>query len=229
MASLNFSPSVPIVPVGLNYIAKDKFRSHVYLEFGTSLFLDPSISDAKEQVRDLTHRLDVALHGLTINAPGTIQVCLGRDVFSSNIFLDFNTLLDLRLARSVIVDGRRLTLDQSVEVTKRIASLYEQKKGEAEIQAIKLSISEYREKLESLGLQDWQVRLGESSKLHQFILWNLIYSILLLPFALFGFLMHLPIFLLTRYANKVVAYTEEKSQAKLLIIAILVPLQLRDL
>ena len=40
----------------------------------SALHLDPSIADAKEQVRDLTHRLDVALHSLTINAPGVCDL-----------------------------------------------------------------------------------------------------------------------------------------------------------
>lgn len=77
----------------------------MYIEFGTPLHLDPSISDPKEQVRDLTHRLDVALHSLTINAP------------------DFDTLLDLRLAKSVLVDGRTLSLEQAIEVSRRISTL----------------------------------------------------------------------------------------------------------
>jgi hypothetical protein len=115
------------------------FRSHVYIEFGAPLHLDQSISDPKEQVRDLTHRLDVALHALTINAP------------------DFATLLDLRLAKSVLVDGRTLSLDQTIEMTRRIASLYEQKKDQPEILLVKSDISQYRQTLESLGLQDWQV------------------------------------------------------------------------
>jgi hypothetical protein len=46
--------SVPVVPCGLSYINKHKYRSHVLVEYGKPLFLDHSIADKKEQVRDLT-------------------------------------------------------------------------------------------------------------------------------------------------------------------------------
>jgi glycerol-3-phosphate O-acyltransferase/dihydroxyacetone phosphate acyltransferase len=126
--------SIPIVPVGLNYVQKEKFRSNVLVEFGPPLRLDPTIADAKEQVRELTHRLDKALHDLTINAP------------------DFDTLLDLRIARLILADGRVLNLEQSVGLTRRMAAFYEDKKSEPQIQELKYRVSEYRKRLEELSI-----------------------------------------------------------------------------
>jgi hypothetical protein len=38
---------------GLNYLQKDKFRSSVLIDYGKPIYLDTTISDPKEQVRDL--------------------------------------------------------------------------------------------------------------------------------------------------------------------------------
>ena len=69
------------------------------------------------------------------------------------------------------------------------------------------------------------MRLGQESKLHSYILWRAVYSLALLPFAVAGLLLHLPIFLLGRLSNRITRDAEEKSTSKLLVIAVAAPLQ----
>lgn len=131
---------VPIVPIGLNYLEKvgckcffffkcpshlafesfqDKWRSHVLLNYGPALYLDNSIQDPREQVRELTSRLEGSLLSLTINA------------------VDFETMLDLRLTRKLYTDGAVLTLEQHVELQKKFADFYAEKHAEPEIVALR--------------------------------------------------------------------------------------------
>jgi glycerol-3-phosphate O-acyltransferase/dihydroxyacetone phosphate acyltransferase len=63
-----------IVPVGLNYMNREKFRSKVLVSFGAPITVDSSevqrFKDGEwEPVKTLTDRLQKALESLTVNAP----------------------------------------------------------------------------------------------------------------------------------------------------------------
>lgn len=110
---------VPIVPCGINYLAKDKFRSHVVIEYGDPLYLDTEIENEKQQVRDLTKRLESALVQLTINAD------------------DMDSLLDIRIARNIYVDGKKLSVDQHYEITKKFTEVYRERQDREEVKSLK--------------------------------------------------------------------------------------------
>lgn len=199
---------VPIVPCGLNYIEKDKFRSSVLLDFGAPLYLDESIADAREQAREFTHRVEQALVALTINAD------------------DWEELMDIRLAKKIYTGDRALSIDEHVDLQKRFSDYYAAKKQSEQVIALKDSIREYRTNLEALGLKDWQLSqdLADQSKLKAAIFRKAVRSLLLFPFVLIGIIFNfLPVYL-TRRANKGAQYVEEKAQSKVLIIAFALPI-----
>ena len=203
---------IAIVPCGLNYIAKARWRSHVLLEFGKPLYLVRSIEDERDQVRDLTHRLEIAILNLTLNAA------------------DMETLLDLRLSRQIYVDGRELSPEQHIALQRRFVQFYDQSQKNEQVVALRDQVREYRNKLSDLGIHDWQVLLaGESetgmANIQATIFRKFIVSLSLLPFAFFGFLLGAPAFLIGRYLSKLSKFEEERSTAKFVTITIIVPLQ----
>jgi glycerol-3-phosphate O-acyltransferase/dihydroxyacetone phosphate acyltransferase len=64
--ALQASVLVEIVPVGLTYADKQRFRSEVRIEFGPPLQVD-STGQAGEEVQALTARIATALAGVTLN------------------------------------------------------------------------------------------------------------------------------------------------------------------
>jgi 1-acyl-sn-glycerol-3-phosphate acyltransferase len=59
-----------IVPVGLNYFTRNRFRSSVLIQFGEPILIEGETTgeEDRERVREHTAELDTALRSLTINA-----------------------------------------------------------------------------------------------------------------------------------------------------------------
>lgn len=65
------SKPVYLVPVGLVYFTRSRFRSSVLVQFGDPIALDASTIDdsvSEKQVRELTETLDARIRDLTVNA-----------------------------------------------------------------------------------------------------------------------------------------------------------------
>lgn len=211
-------PKVAILPVGISYVQKDRWRSQVHVEFGEPLFL-PEREEKKqideetkrEEVRQLTAKLEASLRQLTVNAS------------------DMETLLDLHLAKRIYTSGRELSLEQHVMLTKRFADFYDKKKDEDDVKSLKDDVRAYRHNLQKLNLEDWQIFLAKEKsagveKLRAHLLRKLVIGILTLPVAIFGFLLHVVPFVLSRRLNHATEYTEERSTFKLLVFVFVVPL-----
>ena len=90
-------------------------------------------------------------------------------------------------------------------------------------------VHEYRKNLERLNITDYQIMLAERSgegglkKLRGHIISKFFYAFLLFPLSFLAFLFNSPIILLARYWNKRTPFEEERSQGKLLIIALFMP------
>ena len=221
-----------VIPVGLSYTAKDRWRSHVLIDFGKALYLDDSIKDAREQVVDLTTRLEIEIRKLTFNAQ------------------DMDTLMELRLAHKIYVDNRSLSVENHVLLQRRFSQIYDENQKDEKVLKTKALVREYREKLNSIGLFDWQINLAQdevdststsstsSSELEggvertsriksirREIFSRFLKSILLLPLALFGMLSAGPAFFIGRFLSKSTEFHEEKATMKLVAIAVIVPLQ----
>ena len=173
---------VKIVPCGLNYIHRHRFRSQVLIEFGEPIDVgDKWLRDYenKEQdtVRQLTEYLTQALRSVTLNAP------------------DWRTLRFIQTARRLYKPSSAdLTPGQYVELSRRFVDRYLLAIDDPEMQAFRDELENYQSRLEMLGLKDYQLRypvtLGHAFRK---IMLRGLMMLALLPLAIPGALVHLPV------------------------------------
>ncbi len=174
--------SVKIVPCGLNYIHRHRFRSQVLIEFGEPIvvgekWLRDYQKSEQETVRQLTGYLTQALKNVTLNAP------------------DWRTLRFIQTARRLYKpSSAELTPGQYVELSRRFVDRYLQAIDDPQMQAFRDEVENYQSRLEMLGLKDHQLRypvtLGHAFR--KIILRSLT-MLALLPLAIPGALVHLPV------------------------------------
>lgn len=173
---------VTIVPCGLNYIHRHRFRSQVMLEFGAPIVVDKHWAEQYRKdnpgtVRKLTEHLAEALLNVTLNAP------------------DWNTLRFVQTARRLYKPKTAdLTPGQYVELNRRFVERYVELKDEPELQAFRARAEDYQARLDMLGLKDYQLRQPVSlSQAMRKITGRALMMVLLMPLAIPGALLHLPV------------------------------------
>jgi len=156
---------VTIIPCGLNYIHRHRFRSQVLIEFGEPIvvdgeWLDDFRSDARAAVHKLTDYLAEALAAVTLNAP------------------DWSTLRFVQAARRLYKPAAAMLAPQS--------------------------------RLDALGLKDYQLRTTVSmGKAFRRLTARTFSLMLLLPVAIPGVLLHLPVGWLAAYVGDRFSYEED--------------------
>ena len=171
---------VLIVPCGLNYIHRHRFRSQVMLEFGQPIVVDEGwakrfLEDAERAVRELTDELAESLKSVTLNAP------------------DWNTLRFAQTSRRLYKPATAaLSPAEYVDLSRRFIEGYVD--DDPEVQAFRADAENYQARLDMLGLKDYQLRgdislADVSRKVAVRTLWMLV----LLPLAIPGALLHLPV------------------------------------
>jgi len=173
---------VRIVPCGLNYIHRHRFRSQVLIEFGEPLevgdrWLSEYERDQKKAVLELTEQIARMLKGVTLNAP------------------DWRTLRFIQTARRLYKPSSAdLTPGQYVELSRRFVDRYLATQDDPDMLAFRDEIENYQSRLEMLGLKDYQLRqsitLGTAFRK---IMTRGITMLMLLPLAIPGALVHLPV------------------------------------
>ncbi len=173
---------VKIVPCGLNYIHRQRFRSQVLIEFGEPIdvgekWLRDYEKKEQDTVRQLTEHLTQALKSVTLNAP------------------DWRTLRFIQTARRLYKPSSAdLTPGQYVELSRRFVDSYLLAIDDPEMQAFRDEIENYQSRLEMLGLKDYQLRypvtLGHAFRK---IMLRGMMMLALLPLAIPGALVHLPV------------------------------------
>lgn len=173
---------VAIVPFGLTYLERHRFRSQVLLHFGTPMHMDERrlaayANDKVGAVRLLTEKLRERLARVTLNAP------------------DWATLRFIHAARRLYKPmAARLTPSIYVDLSRRFVEHYTRFAGEPDIQRLRAEIEAYQTRLELLGLKDHQLVHPVSAGIAMTrIIWRSALVILLLPFALPGAIVVLPI------------------------------------
>lgn len=173
---------VAIVPFGLTYLERHRFRSQVLLHFGTPMHMDERRlaaygNDKVGAVRLLTEKLRERLARVTLNAP------------------DWATLRFIHAARRLYKPmAARLTPSIYVDLSRRFVEHYTRFAGEPDIQRLRAEIEAYQTRLELLGLKDHQLVHPVSAGIAMTrIVWRSALVILLLPFALPGAIVVLPI------------------------------------
>lgn len=171
-----------IMPCGLNYIHRHRFRSQVLIEFGEPIviddyWLDQYRDDQQTTVRHLTEFLAQSLAAVTLNAP------------------DWRTLQNAQTARRLYKPAAAtLSPEEYVELSRRFVEGVVAAQNDPELQPFLGEIEEYQAHLDSLGLKDYQLRqpvmLG---KAYRRIVLRAAKSLVLLPLAVPAAVLHLPV------------------------------------
>ncbi|MDH5621076.1 MAG: hypothetical protein OEY74_03260, partial [Gammaproteobacteria bacterium] len=174
--------AVTIIPCGLNYIHRHRFRSQVSIEFGEPIVVDSSwrdrfAADERECVRELTDQLAAALASVTVNAP------------------DWSTLRFIQAARRLYKPSTaKLTPSQYMELNRRFVATYVKYGNEPDMLAFRDDVENYQSRLEVLGLKDHQLRKRVSvAQAFRRLAARSLMLMLLLPVAIPGALLHLPV------------------------------------
>lgn len=174
--------SVRIIPCGLNYIHRHRFRSQVLIEFGPPINIDADWvaayrEDNQATVRKLTDHLAQALAAVTLNAP------------------DWRTLRFTQTARRLYKPSSViLSPGDYVKLTRRFVERYDEFASDPEMQVLQRAVEDYQARLDMLGLKDYQLRkpitLGDAFRK---IVIRALTMLALLPLAIPGALLHLPV------------------------------------
>ena len=172
---------VTIVPFGLTYLDRHRFRSQVLLHFAAPIHIDKHLvaayrNDKVGTVRQLTGELRERLSRVTLNAP------------------DWTTLRFIHAARRLYKPiSTKLTPAIYVGLSRRFVEHYARFAGEPNIQRLRAEIEAYQAQLELLGLKDFQLGHPVSARIAMTrIVWRTALVILLLPLALPGAIIVLP-------------------------------------
>jgi glycerol-3-phosphate O-acyltransferase/dihydroxyacetone phosphate acyltransferase len=170
---------IKIVPCGLNYMNRKRFRSRVLVQFGPPIVVDQERlarwkSDDREEVRALTSELETAMRALTINAS------------------DWDTLR--------VIDGVRrlyqppnITLEERVELSRRFTEAYKTLSHREDVSALLLRVRAYLDRLAASGLSDRDLRRAVSAReaLGRFFRHS-VFTFVWLPLAAPGLTLFLP-------------------------------------
>lgn len=173
---------IRIIPCGLNYIHRHRFRSQVLIEFGEPIVIDDEWvqkyrTDERQTVRDLTDHLAEALASVTLNAP------------------DWRTLRIIQTIRRLYKPATaHLTPGEYIELNRRFVDGYLQDIHKPEMQALSREVEDYQARLDMLGLKDHQLRQPVSlANASRKVLTRGLTILALLPLAIPGALLHLPV------------------------------------
>jgi len=173
---------VKIIPCGLNYIHRHRFRSQVLIEFGQPIVIDNELlNDYKEDeqaaVRNLTDTLTIALTNVTLNAP------------------DWRTLRFIQTARRLYKPASAdLRPGEYIELSRRFVHTYLLAKDDPQMLAFRDEVENYQARLDMLDLKDHQLRQPVTlSRTFRKVMLRSITMLALLPLAIPGALLHLPV------------------------------------
>jgi len=173
---------IKIVPCGLNYIHRHRFRSQVLIEFGEPIVIDDEWirsyrMDERQAVRQLTDHLANALAIVTLNAP------------------DWRTLRIIQTVRRLYKPATAsLTPSAYIELNRRFVAGYLRDIHTPELQALSLEVEDYQARLDMLGLKDHHLRQPLTfARASRKVLLRSLKMLALLPLAIPGALLHLPV------------------------------------
>ena len=158
----NYELGVKLIPIGLYFFSRSRFRSKVLVNVGRPIALQPYFSlnekDNFEAVNQLTAKVQDSLENLTVNVQHTELDRFVKDIES--IYRDelmTQTLADHKSSKKIIAE---------FVITQKIADCVEyfHENNPQKVRDIKESISDYKRKLKRLHLKDIMVREKTSIK-----------------------------------------------------------------
>ncbi|KAH3900195.1 bifunctional glycerol-3-phosphate/glycerone-phosphate O-acyltransferase GPT2 SCDLUD_003166 [Saccharomycodes ludwigii] len=184
---------VHVVPCGLNYFHRDKFRSRAVLEFGKPIVVDHDnwgtkyVANPYDTVSELLKILETALYSVTVNAP------------------DFDTLMVIQTARRLLFRNTTDDISLNVEINRRLMKGYTKYKDDERIIRLKEQVKEYNKELSQAGLKDYQIdiitELSAVQSLFKLVT-RLAILFIMVALALPGSILFSPIFLTASIYSK---------------------------
>ncbi|KAG9300103.1 hypothetical protein G9A89_000843 [Geosiphon pyriformis] len=199
-------PKVYIVPVGITYVQKSKYRSLVISSFGPAIDVEPYYqkfeNDERETVKLLTKHVEEEMKKLTINA---------RDWETSNA---------ANMARMLLF-SEDVALEDYVKITQSLVNFFAAPTSD-EVISVKNLLHEYKTTLDTLCLSNIDIAQYEKRELSLHwafytFLSEFLKSLIQLPFFLPGLLFHWPIYIIGKISAKYEIYEESKAQNKILL------------
>lgn len=202
---------VAIVPCGLHYFHRNKFRSRAVLEYGSPIMVSQENGieyrkDPRATVGKLLKKVTDSLQAVTVNAP------------------DFETLQVIQTARRLYQYNvkHKISLATVTEINRRLLMGYNEVKDDPRIQSLQTDIVRYHKQLRSMGVTDHQVltlQAGDAKnwwKILAIFLIRLFKIIFFFTLALPGSLLFTPIFITGRiYAERKAEQGLKKSMVKI--------------
>ena len=205
---------IRIVPCGLNYIHRHRFRSQVLIEFGDPIVIDDKWiqsykQNERESVRKLTDHLTAALTDVTLNAP------------------DWRTLRIIQTVRRLYKPATsNLTPSEYIELNRRFVEGYLRDIDKPNMQSLSLEVEDYQARLDMLDLKDYQLRQPVTlAKASRKVLLRGLTMLALLPLAIPGALLHLPVGWVAATIGERLSYEQDDiATLKVLATILLLPL-----
>jgi hypothetical protein len=183
----DYSLGIKLVPIGLHFFSRSRFRSRVMVNVGRPIDLQPFFTinkkDNVDAVNCLTAEIQDSLENLTVNVQHTELDRFVKDI--ENIYRDelmTQTLADHKSSKKIVAE---------FVVTQKIADCVEyfHENDPQKVRDIEEKISTYKRKLKRLHLKDIMVREKTSVKnLFKAELAGLARVIAGLPLAVYGVL-----------------------------------------
>jgi 1-acyl-sn-glycerol-3-phosphate acyltransferase len=197
---------VHLVPCGLTYMQRRRFRSRVLLQFGPPLAVDAARARDADAVAGVTADLERALRALTVNAE------------------DWETLRVLDGVRR-LYQPPAISIEDRVELARRFNGEYPRVREEPEVRALIARVGAYLDRLDAEGLTDRdlarELRPGEAARR---VARHLVLLLVWLPLALPGAVLHAPVGLLVLAAAPVLTPRKDVLAATKLVAGMLLVL-----
>ena len=168
--------TVTFCPVGLYYTSKTTFRSEALLQFGKPFVIrHPGREVDREEVQDVTTKIEEGLREVTINAETSTQV--EEASLGANLFASLSETLDFEEPVSEKFEFIR----DYVEIAERPESA-----------SLRERVSAYKKNLRSLGLEPENLSLSNTPRWYVFrrFLLRAFVLIALLPLIILGTIIH---------------------------------------
>lgn len=178
--------AIRIVPTGLHYVRRHRFRTSVLVQFGEPIVVDAAWlaradADEREAARALTDAIELGIRALTVNAT------------------DWETLRALDAVRR-LYQPPKLALSEKIELARRFNEHFPEVSKNPDVITLLDAIRLYEDRLTALGLSDRDLVSGASKrKLLRRVAVHSGLLLLWLPLALLGAPIHVPLGLLLRW------------------------------
>ncbi|KAL9538253.1 hypothetical protein MBANPS3_011078 [Mucor bainieri] len=203
-----------IVPVGIVYTEKSRYRSVIIVRFGKPIQMERYLAEfskePKATAKLVTKALEDALLMLTVNSP------------------DWPNRKSAVMAREMLFSGEYGNMPDFVQVSQSLINIFVH---QDDLRPLADNLHAYRCELKDLKLRDTDIACYDGNKKQKLIPRTITKNFIKKSLALFMdlpvslpiVLAHLPLYLISRHYSKHEVYEEVKAQDKILYATLVVP------